>query len=124
MSRTHAFFRPVPADFRDPPEFDRRGLPDFRMLCVSIRSFPVKALGRLLVIWGTLLPLMILPSTADRIDEKVAILNIRLDREASIGWIAVNYDTVMILGLFVIGVGLSLQSLAAPVARSALQRST
>ncbi len=84
----------------------------------------MKALGQLLVIWGTLLPLMILPSTADRIDEKVAILNIRLDREASIGWIAVNYDTVMILGLFVIGVGLSLQTLVASETRSALQRPT
>ena len=82
----------------------------------------MKALGRLLVIWGTLLPLMILPSTADRIDEKVAILNIRLDREASIGWIAVNYDTIMILGLFAIGVGLSLQTLAASIAQSAVAK--
>ena len=81
----------------------------------------MKALGRPPVIWGTLLPLMILPCTADRIDEKVAILNIRLDREASIGWIAVNYNTVMILGLFAIGVGLSLQTLAGRSARSALQ---
>jgi hypothetical protein len=67
----------------------------------------MRMLGKLLVIWGTLLPLMILPTTADYIDQKVAILNIRLDREAYIGWIPVSYDTVIVLGLLVVGIGLS-----------------
>lgn len=68
-------------------------------------------LGKLLVIWGTLLPLMILPTTADRIDQTVAILNVRLDRDAHVAGVPVYYDTVLVCGLFVVGVGLSFRAL-------------
>jgi hypothetical protein len=71
----------------------------------------MRTLGKLLVIWGTLVPLMILPSTADTITEQIAILNIRIDQPASFGPFSPDFDTVVVFGLFVIGLGLSLWSL-------------
>ena len=69
-------------------------------------------LGKLLVIWGTLVPLMILPTTANHFTHfKIAILNISLDYEAWVGPVPVDYADVVIVGLFVIGVGLSFWAL-------------
>jgi hypothetical protein len=70
------------------------------------------ALGRLLVIWGALLPLLVLPSTADVISEKVAILDTRLDRGASLFGVQLGFDTVIVLALITVGLGLSCRVLA------------
>lgn len=74
------------------------------------RSYPMHTLGKPLVLWATLPPPMILPTTADRIDQTVAILNIRLDQDVDVAGVPVHYDTVLSCGLFAVGVGLSFRA--------------
>jgi hypothetical protein len=71
----------------------------------------MRTLGKLLVIWGTLVPLMILPTTANHFTRhKVAVLNISLDYEAWVGPVPVDYADDVVFGLFVVGLGLSFQA--------------
>ncbi|UEM07082.1 hypothetical protein JL100_034545 (plasmid) [Skermanella mucosa] len=71
----------------------------------------MRTLGKLLVIWGALLPLLILPTTADRISQKVAVLNLRLDYQAYMFGEEVDYDSVIVAGLIIVGIGLSINAI-------------
>ena len=71
----------------------------------------MRTLGKLLVIWGALLPLLILPTTADRISQKVAVLNLRLDYQAYMFGEEVGYDSVIVAGLIIVGIGLSFRAI-------------
>lgn len=71
----------------------------------------MRTLGKLLVIWGALLPLLVLPTTADRISQKVAVLNLRLDYQAYMFGEEVDYDSVIVAGLIIVGIGLSINAI-------------
>jgi hypothetical protein len=72
----------------------------------------MRTLGKLLVIWGVLVPLMILPTTSNHLTRyRVAVVDVSFDYEAWIGPVPVSYANVVIFGLFVVGVGLSFWAL-------------
>ncbi|UEM21102.1 hypothetical protein JL100_029255 [Skermanella mucosa] len=71
-------------------------------------------LGRLLVIWGVLLPLLALPTTSEWGPGTVVIFGIWLKQQAWILGYPVRFDAVLCAGLLLIGVGLSIGTLARP----------
>ncbi|WP_158047812.1 hypothetical protein [Skermanella pratensis] len=71
-------------------------------------------LGRLLVIWGVLLPLLALPTTGEWGPGTVVIFGIWLKQQAWIFGYPVRFDAVLCAGLLLIGVGLSIGTLARP----------
>ena len=68
----------------------------------------VRTLGKLLVIWGVLLPLITLPSTAAGLYGIIPLLKISLwHMDARIGPVTVAYETIIVGALVLVGVGLS-----------------
>jgi hypothetical protein len=68
----------------------------------------VRTLGKLLVIWGALLPLITLPSTVFGPYGVVPLLHVSLrSMHAWIGPVQVGYDDVIVGALLLVGVGLS-----------------
>ncbi|UEM02538.1 hypothetical protein JL101_021480 [Skermanella rosea] len=68
----------------------------------------VRTLGKLLVIWGVLLPLITLPSTAAGLYGIIPLLKISLwHMDARIGPVTVAYETIVVGALILVGVGLS-----------------
>jgi hypothetical protein len=73
-----------------------------------MRHFPIGALGRLLVIWGALLPLITLPSTAFGPYRIIPLLEVSLSRiDARIGPMTVAYEDIIVGALMLVGLGLS-----------------
>ena len=73
-----------------------------------MRHFPLRTLGRLLVIWGALLPLITLPSTAFGPYRIIPLLEGSLNRiDARIGPMTVAYEDIIVGPLMLIGLGLS-----------------
>jgi hypothetical protein len=72
----------------------------------------MRTLGKLLVIWGALLPLITLPSTADGPHRDIALLGVSLNSiDAWIGPMPVAYDGIVVLALVLVGIGLSFLAL-------------
>jgi hypothetical protein len=77
-------------------------------------SSPLRTLGKLLIIWGVLLPLITLPSTAFGPYGVIPLLEISLrSMTARIGPVPVAYETVVVGALMLIGIGLSFMVLPA-----------
>ena len=77
---------------------------------------PLRTLGKLLVIWGTLLPPITLPSTAFGPRRVIALLDVSLNHiDARIGPLTVAYEDIIIGALMLVGIGLSFMVL--PVRR-------
>jgi prepilin signal peptidase PulO-like enzyme (type II secretory pathway) len=73
-----------------------------------MRHFPIRTLGRLLVIWGALLPLITLPSTAFGPYRIIPLLEVSLSRiDARIGPMTVAYEDIIVGALMLVGLGLS-----------------
>ena len=73
-----------------------------------MRHFPIRTLGRLLVIWGALLPLITLPSTAFGPYRIIPLLEVSLNRiDARIGPMTVAYEDIIVGALMLVGLGLS-----------------
>jgi hypothetical protein len=69
----------------------------------------MRTLGKLLIIWGSLLPLIALPSTAFGTYAIIPLLNISLSNmNARIGSLEMTYDRVVVWALLLVGLGLSL----------------
>ena len=67
-----------------------------------------RGVGKLLIIWGVLLPLITLPSTAFGPYGVIPLLEISLrSMTARIGTMPVAYETVVVSALLLVGVGLS-----------------
>jgi hypothetical protein len=65
-------------------------------------------LGKLLVIWGVLLPLIALPFTAFGYYAVIPLLGLSLhNMPVRVGSLTVSYDTVIVGALVLVGVGLS-----------------
>jgi hypothetical protein len=78
-------------------------------------------LGKILIIWGVLLPLTALPSTAFGPYGIIPLLNISLrNMDARIGSIEITYDQVIVWALVMIGLGLSFRAM--PTAGDAHER--
>jgi hypothetical protein len=70
-------------------------------------------LGKILIIWGALLPLIALPSIDFGPNGVVPLLSVSLQSiEAKIGWTDVSYDRVLVWGLILVGLGLSCNIMA------------
>ncbi|EWY40656.1 hypothetical protein N825_34955 [Skermanella stibiiresistens SB22] len=69
-------------------------------------------LGRLLVIWGVLLPLLALPTTGEWGPGTVVILGIGLKQRAWIFGYPIRFDAILCAGLLLVGIGLSVATLA------------
>jgi hypothetical protein len=68
----------------------------------------MRSLGKILIIWGTLLPLIALPSIDFGPHGVVPLLGVSLrSMEARIGWVDMTYDRVLVWALLLIGLGLS-----------------
>ena len=88
---------------------------DRRKPAMMLRS-PLRTLGKLLVIWGGLLPLITLPSTAFGPRRVIALLDISLNHiDARIGLLTVAYEDIVVGALMLVGIGLSFMVL--PVRR-------
>jgi hypothetical protein len=75
---------------------------------------PLRTLGKLLVIWGGLLPLITLPSTAFGPRRVIALLDVSLNHiDARIGPLTVAYEDIIVGALMLIGIGLSFMVLPA-----------
>jgi len=69
---------------------------------------PLRTLGKLLVIWGGLLPLITLPSTAFGPRRVIALLDVSLNHiDARIGPLTVAYEDIIVGALMLVGLGLS-----------------
>jgi hypothetical protein len=69
---------------------------------------PLRTLGKLLVIWGTLLPFVTLPSTAFGPRRVIALLDVSLSHiDARIGPLTIAYEDIIVGALMLIGMGLS-----------------
>jgi hypothetical protein len=65
-------------------------------------------LGKILIIWGVMLPLIALPSIDFGPNGVVPLLSVSLQSvEARIGWVDVSFDRVLVWSLLLVGVGLS-----------------
>jgi hypothetical protein len=65
-------------------------------------------LGKILIIWGALLPLIALPSIDFGPNGVVPLLSVSLQSvEARIGWVDLSFDRVLVWGLMLIALGLS-----------------
>ena len=68
----------------------------------------MRTLGKILIIWGTLLPLIALPSIDFGPHGVVPLLSVSLQSmEARIGWMGMSFDRVLVWGLMLVGLGLS-----------------
>jgi hypothetical protein len=77
---------------------------------------PLRTSGKLLVIWGGLLPLITLPSTAFGPRRVIALLDVSLSHiDARIGPLTVAYEDVIVGALMLVAIGLSFMVL--PVRR-------
>ncbi len=66
------------------------------------------ALGKILIIWGVLLPLIALPSIDFGPNGVVPLLSVSLQSvEARIGWVDVSFDRVLVWAVMLVGLGLS-----------------
>jgi hypothetical protein len=75
---------------------------------------PLNTLGKLLVIWGCLLPLITLPSTAFGPRRVIALLDISLNHiDARIGPLTLAYEDIIVGALMLVGIGLSFMVLPA-----------
>ena len=69
---------------------------------------PLHTLGKLLVIWGVLLPLIALPFTAFSYYAVIPLLGVSLHHmPVRLGSLTVAYDTIVVGALVLVGVGLS-----------------
>ena len=60
---------------------------------------------------STQVPLMVLPTTSNHFTRyRVAVLDVSLDCEAWIGPVPMDFANVVIVALFVVGIGLSFQA--------------
>jgi hypothetical protein len=70
-------------------------------------------LGKILIIWGALLPLIALPSIDVGPNGVVPLLSVSLQSmEARIGWMDVGFDRVLVWALMLVGLGMSVCILA------------
>ena len=68
----------------------------------------MRSLGKILIIWGSLLPLIALPSIDFGPHGVVPLLGVSLlSMEARIGWVDMTYDRVLVWALLLVGLGLS-----------------
>ena len=89
-------------------------LPQNRRKPAMLPRSPLPTLGKLLVIWGTLLPLITLPSTAFGPRRVIALLDISLNHiDARIGPLTVAYEDIIVGALMLVGIGLSFMVLPA-----------
>ena len=78
-------------------------------------------LGKILIIWEALLPLIALPSTASDPDGIIPLLNISPhNMDAQIGGLKMLYERVIVWALLLIGLGLSFRVM--PAADDATER--
>jgi hypothetical protein len=91
-------------------------LPQSRRKPAMMPLSPLRTLGKLLVIWGTLLPPITLPSTAFSPRRVIALLDISLNHiDARIGPLTFAYEDIIVKALMLVGIGLSFMVL--PVRR-------
>lgn len=65
-------------------------------------------LGKILIIWGTLLPLIALPSIDFGPNGVVPLLSVSLQSvEARIGWVDLSFDRVLVWAVMLVGLGLT-----------------
>jgi hypothetical protein len=65
--------------------------------------------GKILIIWGTLLRLIALPSIDFGPHGVVPLLGVSLrSMEARIGWVDMTYDRILVWAQLLVGLGLSL----------------
>jgi hypothetical protein len=65
-------------------------------------------LGKILIIWGALLPLIALPSIDFGPNGVVPLLSVSLQSmEARIGWMDVSFDRVLVWAVLLAGLGMS-----------------
>ena len=62
----------------------------------------MRTLGKLFVIWGVLLPLIVLPSVGSGAYRFMPVFDVH------VGWLNLEYCTVLETALFMVGIGLSL----------------
>ena len=68
----------------------------------------MRTIGKLLVIWGVLLPLIALPFTAFSYYAVIPLLGVSLHHmPVRLGSLTVAYDTIIVGALVLVGVGLS-----------------
>jgi hypothetical protein len=68
----------------------------------------MRTLGKILIIWGTLLPLIALPSIDVGPHGVAPLLDVALrSMETHIGWMDMTYDRVLVWALMLVGLGLS-----------------
>jgi hypothetical protein len=71
------------------------------------------AFGKIMIIWGTLLPLIALPSIDFGPNGVVPLLSVSLQSvEARIGWMDLSFDRVLVWAVLLVGLGLSFCAMA------------
>jgi hypothetical protein len=74
----------------------------------------MRTLGKILIIWGILLPLIALPSIDFGPEGAVPLLSVSLrSMEARIGWVDVSFDRVLVWAVMLGGLGMSVCVMAA-----------